>query len=178
MTQPIDALDNPYLDPQATDLFDDERLEQDAIVVSDDDEFYAFDLDEPATGDLATVVLPSQVTRLEAVGKTDVGQQRQHNEDYFMLDNRVTYLSDPDGVQVFSRGLYILCDGMGGHAQGEVASRMATETLGLYLTERWQHEIPSDAEIKEGILWANQTLYALNEHQTRLGAGRMGTTLV
>ncbi|RYE94212.1 MAG: serine/threonine-protein phosphatase, partial [Myxococcales bacterium] len=48
-------------------------------------------------------------------GLTSVGKKREHNEDSFLVDDRL--------------GLYIVADGMGGHAAGEVASRMATEIV-------------------------------------------------
>jgi serine/threonine protein phosphatase PrpC len=51
----------------------------------------------------------------EAAGRTDPGRVRPHNEDAF-------------GVQV-SAGLLVVADGLGGHAAGEVASRMAVDTL-------------------------------------------------
>ena len=52
---------------------------------------------------------------LSAYGKTDVGLLRSNNEDSFFLDER--------------SGLFIVADGMGGHAAGEVASKMAIETV-------------------------------------------------
>ncbi len=128
--------------------------------------------------DIPTAILPNRVTNLEAVGMTDVGLERQHNEDFFVIDNRVTQISDPDGMRAYLRGLYILCDGMGGHAQGEVASRLAAETLATYFTEHWEDDLPTPADLEEAIRWANQTLFALNESQTRMGSGRMGTTLI
>jgi protein phosphatase len=48
-------------------------------------------------------------------GLSDVGKKRQSNEDAFYLDDRI--------------GLYVVADGMGGHAAGEVASQEAVETI-------------------------------------------------
>ncbi len=50
---------------------------------------------------------------LEAAGKTDIGQERDINEDYFYVDN--------------TTGMFIVCDGLGGHAAGDVASHKAIE---------------------------------------------------
>src|SRR5262249_15997565 len=48
-------------------------------------------------------------------GLSDVGRKRQSNEDAFFFDDRL--------------GLYIVGDGMGGHAAGEIASQEAVETV-------------------------------------------------
>jgi protein phosphatase len=186
MTQPLDFFASQTSYPLELSETDSALIDSDKI---DPSEFNhgtldqgEFQLDDLAIdGDLysdATLILPNRVMDLEAIGITDVGLERKYNEDFFVIDNRVTHISDPDGVRAYSRGLYILCDGMGGHAQGEVASRMAAETLATYFTEHWQDELPSSSELDEAIRWTNQTIYALNESQTRLGNGRMGTTLI
>lgn len=53
--------------------------------------------------------------KLKAFGQTDVGKRRDHNEDSIFIDEEV--------------GLYIVADGMGGHAAGEVASETAVAVL-------------------------------------------------
>ena len=56
------------------------------------------------------------LSRWEAAGASDVGRVRQGNEDAFLVDAQ--------------RGVFLVADGMGGHAAGEVASAIATETVG------------------------------------------------
>ena len=46
---------------------------------------------------------------------TDVGRVREHNEDNFLIDRRI--------------GLFVVADGMGGHAAGEIASALAVRTI-------------------------------------------------
>ncbi|MCX5854614.1 MAG: serine/threonine-protein phosphatase, partial [Deltaproteobacteria bacterium] len=48
-------------------------------------------------------------------GRTDKGLVRPNNEDNFYLDE--------------SAGLLVVADGMGGHASGEIASKMAVDVI-------------------------------------------------
>ena len=56
--------------------------------------------------------------KIRYAAKTDVGMKRTHNEDYFSL--------------IEDEQLFLVADGMGGHASGEVASKMAAETIGEF----------------------------------------------
>src|SRR5919199_5551153 len=129
--------------------------------------------------ELPTLILPMQLLSLDDAGCTDIGHQREHNEDSFGIQTLVKKLENPMGRSVQARGLYILCDGMGGHASGEVASGMAVETLRRFFQEHWQDEhFPSEETVREAVRVANQTIYEVNQKNARSGSGRMGTTLV
>ncbi len=137
--------------------------------------------------EMPTIVLPMQLFSLEEVGRTDVGRQREHNEDYFGIETHVVKLESPSGKTLNARNLYILCDGMGGHAGGEVASSLAVDTIRAYFKDQWQHQpppgtgnpqLPDMAQMTEAVLQANKAIYDVNQQNSRSGSGRMGTTLV
>ncbi|MFQ4146280.1 serine/threonine phosphatase [Chlorogloeopsis sp. ULAP02] len=129
--------------------------------------------------DLPTVVLPMQLISLEHAGLTDVGRQRHHNEDYFGIDTKIAKLELPNTRNLQARALYILCDGMGGHAGGEVASALAVNTIRQYFKTNWiTSELPTEEHIREAVRQANQAIYDVNQQDARSGIGRMGTTLV
>jgi serine/threonine protein phosphatase PrpC/CRP-like cAMP-binding protein len=67
-----------------------------------------------------------------AVGLTDVGRKRDHNEDYFVMKEDL--------------GLYVVCDGMGGHAAGEIASEMTATVVANVVQKNYSHVIDYMAE--------------------------------
>ncbi len=128
--------------------------------------------------DMPTMVLPMKLIGLEESGLTHVGQQREHNEDAYFIQSALRKQDSPKGQKLDAQCLYVLCDGMGGHAGGEVASDLAVKTLQSYFTQTWQQDLPTEDQIKAAIHEANQAIYDLNEAESRTGAARMGTTLV
>jgi len=99
--------------------------------------------------------------KLEAAGRTDVGQVRTSNEDAF-------------GYCV-EDGVFALCDGMGGAAAGEVASRIAVDTLIERLCEARSQENRRRV-LEDAIADANQRVHSRAEREAALRG--MGTTLV
>ncbi|MEP0915615.1 serine/threonine phosphatase [Leptolyngbya sp. DQ-M1] len=136
--------------------------------------------------DMPTIVLPMQLFSLEDAGRTDIGRQRDHNEDCFGIDTQIDKVQTPVSRIVQARGLYILCDGMGGHASGEVASQMAVDALRTFFRQYWRDidqgkhpaQLPSAEVIRNAIQQANKAIYTVNQEGLRSGSGRMGTTLV
>jgi protein phosphatase len=112
--------------------------------------------------------------RIEVAGETNVGRKRNHNEDNFAL------------MPEF--GLYMVADGMGGHASGEVASKMSIDAIQEFLSETsddpektWPYKMDRSKGYEEnrlitGVKLANLRIY---EAAQRDGKKRgMGTTFV
>lgn len=140
------------------------------------------DITEDTTGmdsiDSPTMVLPMKLTGLEDAGQSHVGQQRDHNEDNYFIQSALSRQETLSTQTLDAKCAYILCDGMGGHSGGEVASQLAVDTLRAHLDENWHSELPDEAELRRAIGLANQVIYEKNQLEERTGSARMGTTLV
>jgi serine/threonine protein phosphatase PrpC len=111
--------------------------------------------------------------RAVAAGLSDVGLQREHNEDSFIV------LKEHD--------LFVVADGMGGHRAGDIASRIATETISEFFRTTanddvtWPFHFDTNLSEEEnrlltGIRVANRQIF---ERSTRSRECHgMGTTVV
>jgi protein phosphatase len=128
------------------------------------------------------VTLPVQVS---VFGKTDLGQTREHNEDTFLVADLSTGNASlhPEvrRHEVGPRGsLFMVADGMGGAAAGELASAMAADLIYRHLATAWVTDGDSSADrfafrMKEAVELANQKIYGYaREHPEVRG---MGTTV-
>src|SRR5690348_2025 len=110
---------------------------------------------------------------VEVAGKTDIGCVRKNNEDNFGYDSRY--------------GIFVVCDGMGGQAAGEVASKMAVDILLNYFREAGRAVTDTNGEpmqapssgaksLELAIQVANRTIHEAGTCQT--GQRGMGSTIV
>jgi PPM family protein phosphatase len=112
---------------------------------------------------------PFQRFRLNIAQRTDIGRQRQHNED------NVAYIVPKDALLQAKRGsLFIVADGMGGHAAGEIASEMAVSNISTL----YYHDDGSDiaASLLCSMHSTNALIYQRAREQTEHNG--MGTTCV
>ncbi len=110
---------------------------------------------------------------IQSAGLTDVGRKRKGNEDRFSINDKL--------------GLYIVADGMGGHAAGEVASKIVVDTINEYMDRFQQNEKAEELEdldqtlskdanrLLSGIHLANKSVYQLSEKNQKLHG--MGSTV-
>jgi len=122
--------------------------------------------------------------RLSVASATASGPRRTLNEDFCFPPPNVPGSEDDDSL---ASRLAIVCDGVGGHAGGEVASQMAVRSLQIQLqallTEVSEQSdiLPPDVvaqQIEALIRIANNLIAAQNDEQERESRDRMGTTLV
>ncbi len=109
---------------------------------------------------------------VEVAGKTDVGCVRANNEDNFGYDSRY--------------GIFVVCDGMGGQAAGEVASKMGVDILLDYFrndtsaaeihSANGQNSSAGARGLASAIQLANRTIYQAGQEQN--GRSGMGSTIV
>lgn len=104
---------------------------------------------------------------LQSYGCTDIGHQRSLNEDYIEIKD----------------SLFVLADGMGGHNAGEIASRLAVETIIDFfdsIKRKKSFKSVNNAKIQEiihdSIIKTNETVYQESVNNRRLEG--MGTTIV
>jgi serine/threonine protein phosphatase PrpC len=123
--------------------------------------------------------------RISVFGKTDLGQSRDHNEDTFLVADlstgKASLLPDVRDHALGPRGsLFVVADGMGGAAAGELASSMAVDIIYRHLSTAWAADPDSSAarfafRVREAVELANRELYAYaQEHPEVRG---MGTTV-
>ncbi|MBL8601264.1 MAG: Stp1/IreP family PP2C-type Ser/Thr phosphatase [Myxococcales bacterium] len=112
--------------------------------------------------------------RMEIVGETNVGMKRTHNEDNFSI--------------IAEENLTIVADGMGGHASGEVASKMAVDALREFFEATakdpdatWPYKMDKQRSYEEnrlvtGVKLANLRIFEAAQREPRFRG--MGTTIV
>lgn len=136
---------------------------------------------EPNIFTLAEVVIPPEIylQSIAYAGKTDVGKQRDRNEDDFITIFQTRNIDGKSQISDRSdRGLFVLCDGMGGHEGGEIASAIAVNSISEQFRPFWIDTLPGERTLTEIISNANQAIFSKNESEQRLSLGRMGTTMV
>src|ERR1041385_3671204 len=115
---------------------------------------------------------PDMALAVKVAGRTDVGCVRANNEDNFGYDSRY--------------GIFVVCDGMGGQAAGEVASKMGVDVLLDYFREQppaaakqslnGQNGSSGAQSLSNAIQLANRTIFKAGQEEN--GRSGMGSTIV
>ena len=124
----------------------------------------AVNTDVPATTDApgeAASAGAAGAMRLEVCALSDIGCVRSNNEDSFGYSE--------------AQGLYIVCDGMGGMASGEIASASAVATILETFAASADSGAPASSRLLEAIAAANRTVWQHGQIPEHRG---MGTTVV
>jgi len=96
------------------------------------------------------------------ISLTDTGTERKKNEDYLAY------------FDTFNGHIFVVCDGMGGHQGGDIASESAVELIGDFFNSNY-HKNPFEA-LENAISFANKELYSQSKQNPDLYG--MGTTIV
>ena len=146
----------------------------------------------PARSDHHRPLSAAPTWTVHAFGVTDAGYVRDRNEDHFLiaeltktLHAQQTSLRQPEVMEAHQHGhLFVVADGMGGHAGGEVASRLATETIEEFMLDalKWFMDLRADDENDEVIAKLQAALKEADAEIIRAAEKRpklqgMGTTL-
>jgi len=100
--------------------------------------------------------------RIEVAALSDVGYRRSNNEDSFGYDAKAN--------------IFVVCDGMGGLAAGEIASNKAVELTLKNYNDLSNQEMNIEERLRSAIASANESLWNMAQQDHRLRG--MGTTLV
>ena len=128
---------------------------------------------------LAELGRVSQTINIKITTKTDTGPSRQRNEDACYPSSGTIVTKPPQPT-----ALAIVCDGIGGHAGGNVASNLAIETIQQQVQQLtkvpYDHIDPAIllADLEGAAAVANDKISQRNDSENRQGRQRMGTTLV
>ncbi len=129
----------------------------------------------------------SQNVIIHVSAQTDVGRTREHNEDTFLIADLTkgsTNFFDTGAVNIGPRGsLFLVADGMGGAAAGEIASAMAADTIFQHLRSTWTTggtDSPDDftVHLREAVEVANTGIHQYAaEHPESRGMGTTATVV-
>jgi PPM family protein phosphatase len=139
----------------------------------------------PLTSPTIGVRVTRGPVRVSVFGKTDPGRTRDHNEDTFLVADLSTGNASLQPAvrchEVGPRGsLFMVADGMGGAAAGELASAMAADLIYQHMATAWTTDEDASPQrfafhMKEAVEHANQRIYTYaREHPDVRG---MGTTV-